>query len=78
MTRLGGLSGLVAKGFNGHQHNWQRTTRQVGSQTFYLHVCLEHEPPEVRAYDVEGVSHPGAKAALEDQLEKQRKQGSRR
>lgn len=77
MTRLGGLSGLVAKGYKGHQHNWQRTTRQVGSQTFYLHVCGEHEKPEIRAYDVEGVSHPSAKAALEAQLEEQRKRGLR-
>lgn len=78
MTRLGGLSGLVAKGYKGHKHNWQRTTRQVGTQTFHLHVCLDHEKPEVKAYDVEGVSHPSAKAALEAQLEAQRKQGSRK
>ena len=47
------LSGLVAKGeYSGHKHNWQKMERNKQGQVFYLHVCTDHTPPLIKAYDV--------------------------
>lgn len=56
MTRLGGLSGLVAKGYRGHRHDWQRTERHLYGVTFKLFVCTGHEEPIIKAYDMEVMS----------------------
>jgi hypothetical protein len=52
MTRLGGLSGLVAKGFKGHRHNWKLLERRKYGTLYKFHVCTEHEEPVLKAYDM--------------------------
>jgi hypothetical protein len=46
------LSGLVAKGSTAHKHRWQRARRFREGALWYLHVCLDHSEPVIKAYDV--------------------------
>jgi len=53
MSRRPTLSGLVAKGYKPHKHNWQRIERLKYGVTFKFFVCTEHPEPVLRAYDME-------------------------
>lgn len=45
----------------GHKHNWQKMQRQKQGVLFYLHVCTEHIPPLIKAYDMSMMKNKGEK-----------------
>lgn len=38
--------------YKSHQHNWQRTEKYKYGAIFNLHVCLDHDKPFIKAYDM--------------------------
>lgn len=55
------LSGLIAKGYMKHTHEWGQTTRVWEGKTFYFDVCLNHQKdgkvdPFIKAYHLEALA----------------------